>query len=74
MDNLSIPISEKRRHFGGQLFVPPDENGKRSPANKALSNFEKKHLKAYLRGDEGFAYGYDKLHKPLWFVVVVNWF
>jgi len=49
-------MEEKRRHFGGKLFVPKLKEG--LPAelllNKINHNVEKKHLKAYLRGDKEF--------------------
>lgn len=66
---------EKRRIFGGKLFVPPDgKDGKtRSEANKWVSNFNKAHLKAYLRGDKLFMFGRDKHHQPLWYPVIESW-
>lgn len=55
-----------RRSFGGKLFVNPDkENNKRSDANKRESNFEKAHLKAYLKGYPLFHFGKDNNGYPM---------
>ena len=46
---------EKRRHFGGNLNVFVDY--KENPINgRAYRNFERRHLRAYLRGDNKFYY------------------
>ena len=59
---------EKVRHFGGQLFVR--KAGKEwTTEERLLRNIEKKHLKAYLRGDTRFThnrFGYDKLGYPIY--------
>jgi len=46
----------KTRVFKGKLIDFKD---------KEERNFEKKHLKAYLRGDEFFEYGLDERGKPI---------
>ena len=39
--------------------------------NKVEKNFQKKHLKAYLRGDEYFTFGRNqKTREPEWFKVL----
>lgn len=39
--------------------------------DKVEKNFQKKHLKAYLRGDEYFTFGRDsKTGEPSWFKVL----
>lgn len=46
-------MEEKTRHFGGQLFVHVDK--KNNPVEDRINkNVERKHLKAYLRGDREF--------------------
>lgn len=61
---------EKKRSFGGKLFVPKD--GKvRSLANRMEKQFEEKHLKAYLRGDTRFSFGKDEYNHPVFFDVKV---
>jgi hypothetical protein len=48
---------EKRRHFTGVLYVPPDlPNRGRSPKNRADKRLHEKSLRGYLRGDRGFYY------------------
>ncbi len=46
-----------QRQFGGKLtgFVDRKE-----------ANFEKKHLKAYLKGWDYFTYGRNKNNEPVW--------
>lgn len=34
-----------------------------------MSNFDKAHLKAYLKGYQNFRHGYDEKGNPLWFKV-----
>ena len=41
--------------------------------SKEERNFEKKHLKAYLRGDKYFFYGTDALGKPIQYEVQQEW-
>lgn len=50
------PTKNKVRVFKGKInnFTSKEER-----------NFEKKHLKAYLRGDKFFTYGIDNLGKPI---------
>ena len=38
--------------------------------SKQERNFEKKHLKSYLRGDVTFSYGYDNERKPKFYKVL----
>lgn len=65
-------MEDKIRHFGGKLFVPKD--GKvRTPANIMERNFEKKHLKAYLRGDKKFSFGRDAHGDTAWYFVNEIW-
>ena len=46
-------MDEKKRHFGGKLFVK--KAGKKWTAKERLDrDIERKHLKAYLRGDKQF--------------------
>ena len=49
-------MEEKRRYFGGKLFVPRLKEGTPEELflNRLDRNIEKKHLKAYLRGDKEF--------------------
>lgn len=47
---------EKRRHFGGELYVPPDKGKERSADNRTYKNLQEKHLKCYLRGDKILRY------------------
>jgi len=54
----------KIRHFGGKLFVPTLKKGTSQELllNRIERNVEKKHLKAYLRGDREFthvSFGYS---------------
>jgi hypothetical protein len=37
-------------------------------------NFDKKHLKAYLRGDKTFTFGFDNLHRPVKYNVLSKYF
>ena len=57
-------MEEKRRYFGGKLFVPKLKKGteKELMLNRIEHNVEKAHLKAYLRGDKEFthvSFGYS---------------
>jgi len=46
-------MKEKKRHFGGRLFV--QKEGKDWTDKERMDrNIEKKHLRAYLRGDKQF--------------------
>jgi len=46
-------MEDKKRHFGGRLFV--QKEGKNWTDKERMDrNIEKKHLKAYLRGDRQF--------------------
>lgn len=38
-------------------------------AYRRIRNFEKKHLKAYLRGQKRFSFGVDMLNMPVWYDV-----
>jgi len=59
---------QKRRHFGGALYVPPDlPNGERSPENRIDKILQEKSLKCYIRGDKGFNYKGD------WFPTLEKW-
>jgi hypothetical protein len=51
-----IEKPKKRRYFGGKLFVPRLKEGTPQELllNRIEHNVEKKHLKAYLRGDKEF--------------------
>jgi hypothetical protein len=65
-------IKERTRHFGGELNVHVDY--KENPVEGRLKrNFESKHLKAYLRGEPRFSFGFDEKHEPIWFVVKSVW-
>ena len=46
---------EKIRHFGGVL-IPKKAGKKWTPKERLDRNIEKKHLKAYLRGDKQFTH------------------
>ena len=59
---------EKTRHFGGVLYVPPDQGKERSADNRTYKNLQEKHLKSYLRGDERFWY------KGKFWPVIEKWF
>ena len=63
-----MPETEEKpkriRHFGGKLFVPTLKEGTPQELlrNRIERNVEKKHLKAYLRGDKQFthvSFGYS---------------
>lgn len=56
--------AEPKRRFKGKIdnFESKEER-----------NFEKKHLKAYLRGDKYFFYGTDALGKPIQYEVQQEW-
>jgi len=58
---------QKRRHFGGVLYVPPDRGREHSPQNRFDKNLQERHLKSYLRGDQKFYY------KGHWFPVLETW-
>ena len=46
-------MKDRKRHFGGRLFV--QKTGKEWTDKERMDrNIEKKHLKAYLRGDRQF--------------------
>jgi len=51
-------MEEKIRHFGGKLFVPKLKVGtpQELMLNRIEHNVEKKHLRAYLRGDREFTH------------------
>jgi hypothetical protein len=62
---------KKRRQFLGKLdgFTNPD-----GTINKIERNFQNKHLKAYLRGDEYFTFGKDqKTREPQYFKTLYTW-
>jgi len=59
--------NEKRRHFGGALYVPPDKGKERSPKNRINKILQEKSLRCYLRGDKGFNYKGD------WFPTLEKW-
>lgn len=65
---------EKVRHFGGNLktFVNYKDK-KEAIVQRAYRNFEKKHLKAYLRGDRRFSFGRDSHGFPMWYFVKEEW-
>jgi hypothetical protein len=65
----------KIRHFGGQLSVHVDYKGtpEEIRTGKDKRNFEKKHLKAYLRGDKEFSWGKDIQNNPIWYKVNEIW-
>jgi len=65
--NKQLMTEEKRRHFGGALYVPPDRDGERSPKNRIDKILQEKSLKSYLRGDRGFYYRGD------WFSTLEKW-
>jgi len=57
-----------KRNFGGELFVHVDK--KNNPVEDRMKkNFQRKHLKAYLRGDKQFTFGKDAKGHDMWFVV-----
>ena len=58
---------DKRRYFNGALYIPPDRDKERSPKNRFDKNLQEKHLKSYLKGDQGFDY------KGHWFPVLETW-
>jgi hypothetical protein len=65
---------EKIRHFGGELFVFVDYSDlKKSKVQRIIRNLEKKHLKAYLRGDKKFSFGLDMHGRPMWYFVKEVW-
>lgn len=71
-------MENKRRYFGGRLFIPKDlKNGKeRSDENRLEKNVESAHLRAYLRGDKKYhhhSFGYDKLGLPIYKLVLEEW-
>ncbi len=65
-------MKEKRRYFGGKLFVPK-KSKERTPEEKQERNVEKAHLKAYLRGDRYFhhiSFGRDSMRRKLYHKVL----
>jgi len=65
---------EKIRHFGGKLSVFVNYKDDRQAAvGRVYRNLEKKHLKAYLRGDKKFTFGRDAHGVPMWYFVQEIW-
>ena len=66
---------EKKRHFGGRLFVL--KAGKEWTDKERMDrNIERKHLKAYLRGDKQFHhpfFGYNSKGVPNYVQVSEVW-
>ena len=63
---------KEKRSFGGQLNVFVDY--KNNPIGGRIErNFEEKHLRAYIRGDRRFSFGFDKNHFPIWYDVKEVW-
>lgn len=62
--NEIAPPEKLERSFGGKT-----ENFK----SKEEQRFEQKHLKAYLRGDKTFKYGFDKNGDPIFYKVKEIW-
>jgi hypothetical protein len=71
-DKFMEEIKEKTRHFGGSLFVHVDKI-KRPIEDRMNRNFEKKHLKAYLKGEPYFSFGFNFKHEPIYFVTKPVW-
>ena len=65
---------EKIRHFGGKLNVFVNyKDDKDAIVGRAYRNLEKKHLKAYLRGDKKFSFGRNPHGDVMWYYVKETW-
>jgi hypothetical protein len=70
--NFNIPLNELRKKFTKEL--PDVDSNVIEILIRRKRNFDKKHLKAYLRGDKYFTFGFDELHKPERFKVMDVYF